>query len=129
LYAEAFAADATLADDPRFGHRFNAARAAALTGCGQGEDATGLGADERKRWRDQARQWLQVELVAWAKVLDGDPTGARQRVRQQLTKWRSDPELAGLREPAELAKLSAAERKDCLALWDNVGALFGRCGP
>ena len=49
LYAEAFAADATLADDPRFSHRASAARAAALAGCGQGEDAAGPrggGADE-----------------------------------------------------------------------------------
>ena len=51
LYAEAFAADATLADDPRFSHRSNAARAAALAGCGQGEDAAGLGEADRMKWR------------------------------------------------------------------------------
>src|SRR4029077_8093047 len=43
LYADAFAADSTLADDSRFDHRYNAARWAALAGCGHGTDSTGLG--------------------------------------------------------------------------------------
>src|SRR5262249_46005919 len=58
LYADAFKADATLADDLRLNHRFRAARSAALAGCGQGADAACLEETERKRWRDQAREWL-----------------------------------------------------------------------
>jgi serine/threonine-protein kinase len=60
--------------------------------------------------------------------LDGKTTRARQEVRQQLTRWRTDPELAGVREPAELDTLTAGERKDCLALWAEVGAVLARCG-
>src|SRR6516165_3370785 len=71
LYAEAFAAAPSLADDLGAGHRYNAARAAALASCGHGEDATGLGEEEGKRWREQARQWLRAGLAAWTKVLDG----------------------------------------------------------
>jgi serine/threonine-protein kinase len=59
LYADAFAADAaeaSLADDLSAGHRYNAARAAALAGCGHGADATSLGDEEKARWRDQARR-------------------------------------------------------------------------
>ena len=41
----------------------------------------------------------------------------------------NDPELASLREPAELAKLSAEERKDSIALWAEVEALLIRRGP
>jgi eukaryotic-like serine/threonine-protein kinase len=47
-------------------------------------------------------------------------------VASTLTHWRSDPDLAGLREPSELQKLSADERKDCLPLWEQVAALLSR---
>jgi hypothetical protein len=40
LFAEALAATAELAEDPRAGHRFNAVRAA-LAGCVRGEDVGG----------------------------------------------------------------------------------------
>jgi len=91
LYADAFAADATLADDPRFSHRYNAARSAALAGCGYGEDAVNLAEAERKRWRDQARQWLRTELAAGARTLDADRRTARAAVRMALTQWQMNP--------------------------------------
>jgi serine/threonine-protein kinase len=126
LYADAFAADATLADDPRLNHRYNAARAAALAGCGQGADATGLGEAERKRWRDRAREWLQADLAARARAFDADPTTARADVRKALTRWREDPDLACVRDPSELDKLASGERKEFLALWAEVAALLAR---
>jgi hypothetical protein len=43
-----------------------------------------------------------------------------------LTLWRADRDLAGLREPSALDKLSADERKDCLALWEEVTAVVSR---
>jgi serine/threonine-protein kinase len=133
LYAEAFAADATLAgrvgkDDARFSHRTNGARAAALAGCGHGEDAADLSEAERTKWRTQARQWLWAELVAWGNALDRDPEVDREDVRRKLTQLRADSELAGLRDPTGLEKLSAAERKDCIELWDQVDVLVIRCG-
>jgi serine/threonine-protein kinase len=118
LYAAAFATDPRLEEDLSAGHRYNAARAATLVGCGRGLDATGLTEDERRRWRAQARLWLRADLVAWAKSLDSP--GGRSRVSQALTRWRTDPDLVGLREQAELTRLSADERKDCLALWMEV---------
>jgi serine/threonine-protein kinase len=129
VFADAFAADPRLTEAVRDGHRYAAARAATRTGCGRSPDAAGLAEPERVRWREQARTWLRADLAGWAKVLDGDPPGARQDVRQQLTRWRADPELAGLREPVELDRLSAGERKDCQALWAEVGSLIDRCGP
>jgi serine/threonine-protein kinase len=124
LYADAFAADATLADDPRFSHRYNAARSAALAGCGYGEDAASLAESERKRWRDQARQWLRTDLAARARTLDADPRTARAAVRMALTQWQKEPDLAYVRELVELDKLPADERKECLALWADVAAVL-----
>jgi serine/threonine-protein kinase len=128
LYADAFAADPRLAEDLGASHGYNAARAAALASCGRGEDGAGLGEPERSRWRGQARQWLWTELDAWDKRQGGDPDKVRDRVRRTLTQWRGEPDLAGLREPAELARLSAHERTDCLALWAVVGVVLERNG-
>jgi eukaryotic-like serine/threonine-protein kinase len=129
LYAEVFASTPELADDLQAGHRYNAARAAALAGCGQGDDAAGLTATERTQWRDQARQWLRADLAGWNKLLDGDSAADRNLAKQTLTHWRADPDLKGLREPAELARLPVDERKDCLQLWEEVSVLLGRTGP
>jgi len=90
-----------LAEDLGAGHRCNAARCAALAGCGHGEDAVALGKEERSRWRRQARQWLREELTAWDRTLSSDPARFRELVQQTLTRWRSDTDLAGLREPAD----------------------------
>jgi serine/threonine protein kinase/tetratricopeptide (TPR) repeat protein len=127
LYLEAFEADPTLADDARFSRRATAARVAALAGCGQGEDASELGAEERIQWRSHAKEWLRAELAAWGEALNRDPDGAGENLRRKLTQLQVDPEFAGLREPARLEDLSTAERKDCIALWDEVDALVRRC--
>jgi serine/threonine-protein kinase len=126
LYAEAFAADATLSDDPRFCHRHNAARAAALAGCGRGEDAAGLGAAQKKRWRDQAREWLQADLARLVRAYDANPTNARASVRKALTIWLDDPGLWCVRTASELDKLSLDERKKYLALWAEATAVLAR---
>jgi serine/threonine-protein kinase len=122
LYADVFAADPTLAEDLWTTHRYNAARAAAQSGCGQGVDARGLKEQERKRWCDQAREWLRADLRARVRAFDANPTEARDGVHKTLTRWREDPELACVRDPGELEKLGADERKEWLALWAEVAA-------
>jgi hypothetical protein len=44
----------------------------------------------------------------------------------RLAGWRTDPDLAGLRDPGALARLSAEERKEWSFLWTEVEALFRR---
>jgi serine/threonine-protein kinase len=127
LYADAFAADPRLTKDPGTGHRSRAACVAAQAGCGRGTDATGLDDEERRRWREQARQWLRADLAVWEQSLGG-PAAGRLRAAKALTQWRVDPDLAGLRAPSELAKLSSDERTDCLALWAEVDDLITRAG-
>src|SRR5262249_54054721 len=43
-------------------HRYDAVRAAALAVSGQGEDASGLDAAQRARWRRQALAWLRTDV-------------------------------------------------------------------
>jgi serine/threonine-protein kinase len=126
LHADAFAAKATLAEDLWTTHRYNAARAAAQAGCGQGEDARGLKEQERKRWRDQAREWLRVDLRSRVRAFDANPMEARDGVHKALTRWREDPELACVRNPGELEMLGADERKEWLALWAEVASVLAR---
>jgi serine/threonine-protein kinase len=126
LYADIFLADPRLAEDLSAGHRRNAARAAAMAGCGLSQDSAGLDQQQRKRWREQARQWLRADLAAWNRLLAEGLTKSRDQVRQALPLWRFDSALSGLREPSELEKLSADERKDCLALWREVGEVLAR---
>jgi serine/threonine-protein kinase len=126
LYADAFATDPKLAEDPQVNHRYNAARVAALVGCGSSEDGLTLTQAERERWRKQARAWLQEDLAAWSKKLDNGATVDPVRVTNNLISWQADPDLAGLREPSALDKLSAEERKEWLALWKEVETLLRR---
>jgi serine/threonine-protein kinase len=129
LYAEAFAAVPLLAEDLGTGHRYNAARAAALAGRGLGADAASLGQEERMRWRKQARAWLRADLVAWSKKLDGGNTADRLLVQKTCTHWRTDPDLAGLRDMSALNELSTEEREECQALWNEVAAVLNRAQP
>src|SRR5262249_33100192 len=70
FYAEAFAHDAKLAADLQQQHRYNAACAAALAGCGQGEDARALPDKVALRLRRQALDWLKADLAVYAKLAE-----------------------------------------------------------
>jgi hypothetical protein len=48
--------------------------------------------------------------------LDADPRAAHWAVREALTRWKKDPDLACVREPSESNKLGAHEQKEYLAL-------------
>jgi hypothetical protein len=125
LYAEAFAAAPQLADDVRAGRRYDAACAAALAGCGQGDDQGKLSTAEQARLREQARRWLRADLAFWGKVVGGD-AGMKRLALKTLTHWQGDPDLAGLRDPRALDKLPPAERQECRSLWRDVDTLLKR---
>jgi tetratricopeptide (TPR) repeat protein len=125
LYAEALASTPRLTEDLRAGRRFNAARAAALAGCGHG-DGAGLGEPEREALRKQAREWLRLDLAAWAQKVDAGTAGDRIQALKTLAPWREDPDLAGLRDADALKRLPPAERQQCQALWQEVAALLRR---
>jgi serine/threonine-protein kinase len=126
LYAEAFAEQPRLAADLQTAHRYNAACAAARAAAGQGQDADRLDDRDRCRLRRQALDWLRADLAAWAGVADKAPAQAGPAVRRALRHWQGDPDLAGLREAAALARLPAGERQACQKLWADVDALLHR---
>ena len=128
LWTEAFEAEPKLQVNRKAQHAYNAACAAALAGCGQGKDDPPLDEDARSRLRQQALDWLKGELAAWSSLMNRESASAKG-VAQTLQHWNVDPDLAGVRDPAGLAKLPEDERARWRALWDDVGRLLGEAGP
>jgi tetratricopeptide (TPR) repeat protein len=123
FYREAFAAQPKLANAPIPGHRFNAACAAALAGCGQGNDAGTLDQPERGRLRREALAWLQADLSAWKQMLEKNGQKARSAVHRQMDHWKQDSDFAGVRGTEALARLPEPERADWQKLWTDVEQL------
>jgi serine/threonine-protein kinase len=126
LYAEAFADQPKLAEEWRLQPRYSAARAGVLAAAGQGRDAAALAAADKARLRSQALAWLRADLTALAALADRDGAGGRAEVARILADWHADPDLAGVRDPAALAKLPAEVRKAWQKLWADSRSLHHR---
>jgi tetratricopeptide (TPR) repeat protein len=106
------------------GHFFNAARAAALAGCGQGEDVAPLDDQERAHWRKQALAWLRADLEVRREGLESGPPKAPQAVQAALESSKDHPDFAGVRDRAALTRLPATEREAWQKFWADVEALL-----
>jgi serine/threonine protein kinase/tetratricopeptide (TPR) repeat protein len=126
LCAEAFAAQPALASNLGASHRYNAACAAALAGCGAGQDADKPDGKERGDLRHQALGWLRADLDEWRRLLGKEPKKVRAVLVQQMGHWLKDPDLAGVRGPHALAQLPETERKPWQKLWDDVATTLAR---
>jgi hypothetical protein len=113
-----------LADDLGAAHRYNAACNATLAGCGQGKDADKVDNKERARWRKQALEWLRADLVLWAKQLETGKPKDRATVQQKMRHWKSDRDLAAIRDKDAVSTLPAEEQEACKKLWADVDTLL-----
>src|SRR5262249_35497577 len=105
FWGEALAADPKLGDDRQGQYRYHARRAPALAAAGKGTDDPKSDEAVRARLRGQALDWLNAERAAWAKVLDSGDAKVRTLVQSTLQHWKSDPDLAGVRDAEALAQL------------------------
>ena len=128
LWAGALEADPKLADNPQAGNRYNAACAAALAGCGKGNDNPPPDDASKVKLRRQALDWLKAELAAWSKLVECGPPQTRPVVASTLEHWKDDSDLAGIRDAAPLAKLPQEERAACTQLWGDVDRLLSKLG-
>jgi hypothetical protein len=126
LYRDAFAADPKRGPVVPLAARYDAACAAALAGCGQGKDADSLDDTQRAGLRQQALDWLRANLSTLSKGLDKVDARAKATIAQRMQHWRSNPDLAGVRDKGRLAKLPEAERIAWRKLWDDVATLQRR---
>jgi tetratricopeptide (TPR) repeat protein len=127
FYSDAFALDPKLAADQDATHRYNAACAAALAGCGQGEDAAALDEKLRAQLRRQALDWLGEDLAYYGRLTEGAPGEIRSFVQKRLEHWLDDTDLAGVRGEA-LDKLPEAEQPGWRRLWSEVEQTLRRAG-
>jgi Tfp pilus assembly protein PilF len=132
FFADAFAAQPALADNLQTQDRYNAACAAARAAAGQG-DADRLADAERARLRRQALDWLAADLAAWAKRAENPNALARlwdkvalPGMGDVLGHWQTDPDLAGVRDDAALARLPEADREAWRKLWAEVAATLAK---
>jgi hypothetical protein len=128
LYADAFAGEPAYAEELTHGYRYDAACAAALGACGQGEDARARPDKESLTLRRQALTWLRADLALAATEGRRDEAG-RKAVRQRLTHWRQDPDLATVRDGAALDQLPEDERRQWHQFWEEVAALLNSAEP
>ena len=125
LYGEAFVQRPQMADNLTTGDRSAAAGAAALAGLGQGEDSSRIDDKERARLRGQALDWLRADLTARDKLRQDDAK-AGPAVQQTLQDWKTNADLAGVRDADALDKLPEAERTAWRKLWTDVDALLAQ---
>jgi serine/threonine-protein kinase len=126
LFADAFTARPALADAAATGQRYNAACAAALAGCGKGEDDPKPDEPERTRLRKQALDWLKADLLDWSKRLGSDANLSREQVARVMEHWKADSDLAGVRDAEPLAEIPGDERKSWQAFWSEVETLLSK---
>jgi hypothetical protein len=93
---------------------------------GQGEDAAKLDHLERTRLRRQALDWLRADLALRTKQLESGAPADRAEAQKALRHWQKDPDLAGIRVQAALAKLPEEDRAACVKLWADVAELLKR---
>jgi tetratricopeptide (TPR) repeat protein len=122
LYADAFAAEPRLAPQ----HRYNAARSAVLASAGKGKDARLLPDKVAAMLRRWALVWLRDDLTAYAKLSERNNPQANKAIQQRLAHWRSDADLAAVRDPSALDRLADNERAAWQSLWRDVDELAKR---
>jgi eukaryotic-like serine/threonine-protein kinase len=96
---------------------YAAASDAVRAAAGRGSENARPGEPERAARRRQALVWMRDDLELTTKLLrDGEVSA------QSIATWQTDPALASVRDPAELAKLPDAEREPWRRFWMDVAA-------
>ena len=136
-WSEALANDRELRNDRQADHPYRAAVAAALAGFGLGKDEPPPDDPAKAKLRRKALEDLKIELAARSKLIEAGSPETRKAVARDLSRWKEDRGLAGVRDPEALARLPEAERKEWQAHWAEArfapeagsGALSVRDGP
>jgi serine/threonine-protein kinase len=105
-------------------YRFLAARAAALAGAGQGDEAAGLSADERAGMRAQARAWFRADLDHYARQLPQAQPALVLYLIEELAQRLNERDLAGLRDEKALAGLAPEEQRAWQQVWADTRRLL-----
>jgi tetratricopeptide (TPR) repeat protein len=122
LFKAAFALEPRLADSTFHWPRLAAAECAVRAAAGNSDDALPLAVQQRAELRREALNWLKADLKVLKANISDNPNH-RVSLHSMIRMWRQHPDLAAVREPAELAMLPTAERVRWNEFWDDVTAL------
>ncbi len=128
LVGDAVILDPRQADDPQQ-PRYNTASSAALAAARQANDARFLPDKLALKLRRQALHWLLADLARFTHLAGRNDPGLQATLRQRLTHWHQDPDLASLRDAKALARLDPDERQQWQRLWHDVDALLRKVAP
>jgi tetratricopeptide (TPR) repeat protein len=124
FYANVFVLEPEIAENLEKGYRYVAACAAARACSGESDESAKLDEREKSRWRGQAFQWLNTDLVARKTQINSKKLDDRPALLKRLHQWLETPDLAALRNPEELEKLPPEERKAWSTFWADVNGLL-----
>ncbi len=128
FYAEALSRDPWLSEIRKPRHTYKAACSAALAGTDRGCDEPPLDEAAQAKQRCQALTWLEAELASWTKLAEANPTESATRLILEMNEWRTDEDLATLRDPHDVALLPEPERSRAQYLWSKVDQLIVQAG-
>jgi eukaryotic-like serine/threonine-protein kinase len=123
LWSEAFTARPELVSAAGEENRYEAARAAALAGCGLGKDDPVTDSSARERFCAQSLDWLNAELSSVAELLDKGAPRERDEIPRRLGRWQVDPAFAVLRDRAASGAPGWALRHMSRDVWTRVETL------
>ncbi len=126
FWTEAFQAEAKLADDMTAQNRYTAACSAALAGASKSKEDPPPSAEAQGKLRQQALDWLRADRGYWSTTAEGGSPQSMAAVIRTLQHWKTDPDLAGIRDTDALERLSDAERTALRAFWSEVEATLKR---
>jgi Flp pilus assembly protein TadD len=104
--------------------RYHAACCAALAGAGKGIDEMPLDEKTKAHWRNQAVEWLKADLGQSSKQAGTGKPEDKSLVGQTLREWKSQADLAGIRDDTAVNRLAEDEQKACRVLWAEVDTLL-----
>ena len=116
LYEEAFRLAPELAENPLPGDRYDAACAAVQTCVLEGEDG------KKTALSGEALRWIREDLSAWNRRLENGNALLRASAVRALKRWRTESQLAAVRDAAAVSGLSAMTEDGWRALWQDVDA-------
>lgn len=123
LYARAITIDSACAND--IVARYEAARCAALAGCGLGADAPSE-ASARASLREQALSWLMTNRKLLEGRLASGNAKDRKEVAEQLSACLAEKDLAEVRPGAARVGWSPSEVAAWDAYWSDIHALLAK---
>jgi serine/threonine protein kinase/Flp pilus assembly protein TadD len=125
LFEEAFS-EPELADDIKSGHRYCAACCALLVCQSTGVSLPSQSTDdaERNRLTHQALVWIRADLDALRISSQTKNPGKLIGIRNVLSSWKNDPDLAGICNDEAVKQLSTEDQELCRKIWADHALLL-----